>query len=471
MPPSIVYETDSSGNIIHDDGKLIQTDNKINVVGPRMVTWIPNSAPPPAPSVLYVVPTFGWTRNADDKGNVSSWREGGGLRVYLDGPWNVTGYGEMLAIVLPPESFKDDPEHNPEDHPYKKYITQWGNDPIWLSPFVSAIAPKRTDFPLSRTGPDSDGKWLPRAAPVSEKDQPPADLSSGYWNVTTLPLPDTQPPPPQRTPAVQPLVRDPVLEVAPHDVFCDEHRQLLYCDIEINQGQAYHPFIRLALARYQPISISGAHLSNIVLADFMPLTPDRWVILTHSSDDRIYHVTVYGNTYADSSGHFEAKHSPGSMSIHDPITGETHMIIPADVSSTSVIEVWVEQLNDKLGEDFGWERITNTIIRRTQRDMKTLSQSSELAQQKQRAAKLLRMGQFDVIKRDDVINKIFWIQPLWDGDVTLPTIPQVGTRYRLVIAEYEEFLVDGKWPYIDTKKEPPQYKDRRLVFVEHVELG
>lgn len=41
-----------------------------------------------------------------------------------------------------------------------------------------------------------------------------------------------------------------------------------------------------------------------------------------------------------------------------------------------------------------------------------------------------------------------------------------GTRYRAVIAEYEEHLVDDGDPY-DT---PLERKERRIVFVEHVEL-
>jgi hypothetical protein len=51
--------------------------------------------------------------------------------------------------------------------------------------------------------------------------------------------------------------------------------------------------------------------------------------------------------------------------------------------------------------------------------------------------------------------------------VALPSPPSPGTRYRLVIAEYEEYLVDDTMPY----DRIPTKKDRRLVFVEHVELG
>ena len=50
--------------------------------------------------------------------------------------------------------------------------------------------------------------------------------------------------------------------------------------------------------------------------------------------------------------------------------------------------------------------------------------------------------------------------------MTLPEDPGRGTRYRLVIAEYEEYLVDDSTPYVS----PVTEKARRLVFVEHVAL-
>ena len=43
----------------------------------------------------------------------------------------------------------------------------------------------------------------------------------------------------------------------------------------MDSGKAYFPFIRLALARYQPQSLPDAHLSRVVLADFVQLLPDR----------------------------------------------------------------------------------------------------------------------------------------------------------------------------------------------------
>src|SRR5262249_4438594 len=160
------------------------------------------------------VPTFGWVRSRDESGTARSWRRGGGLRIYLNGSWNVSGYGEMLAVVLPPADFRGNPDNTPPGYPYKKFVTQWGNDPIWESPFVAGLAPKRSSFPLARWTADPAGAWLPPGAPASEAEQPP-----GNFRVTSLAPPK----------AIGALV-----EVAPHDVFYDAARQLWYCDIEID---------------------------------------------------------------------------------------------------------------------------------------------------------------------------------------------------------------------------------------------
>ena len=98
--------------------RTASTDEQIKVLGGRRVTWIPSSAPPPAPEVLYVVPTFGWLRSNGEEGTPRAGAAGGGLRVYLDRPWNVSGYGEMLAVVLAPPTFPGDPGVRSRGTPY-----------------------------------------------------------------------------------------------------------------------------------------------------------------------------------------------------------------------------------------------------------------------------------------------------------------------------------------------------------------
>jgi hypothetical protein len=444
MPPDILTEM--------VNGKPEPTDKNIKVTGPTARTWIPNSAPPPAPHVLYVMPTFGWVRSSN-QGNQSSWRRGGGLRVYLNRPWNATGYGEMLAVVLPSANFAGDPSTEPPSQPLKDFVTQWGNDPIWKSPFVPGAAPKRSDFPLARTAPDPAGNWLPKFAPKEEADQPP-----GPFNVTTLQHPE------------QLNVNDlqTRVELAPHDVFYDEERQLWYSDIEVNWGASYYPFIRLALARYQPVSVGGAHLSNIVLADFMALVPDRWLNVTQTNDPRTRRVSVYGPTYNDSSSRLEAVRAPAAV-LKLPDGTVVTMQAP-DVAKASVVEVWVERLNPALGEDFGWQRDPGAIITPDLGPIikqPPVADKRSLAQARTRARQLLRERKYDVLIAENLVDKIRITPTLWEGSVTLSQAPDRDTRYRLAIAEYEEYLVDDARPYDNI----PTKKDRRLVFIEHVNLA
>jgi len=55
----------------------------------------------------------------------------------------------------------------------------------------------------------------------------------------------------------------------------DADRDLWWVDLEIDQGIAYRPFIRLALARYQPHADPTIRLSPISVLDVVQLEPER----------------------------------------------------------------------------------------------------------------------------------------------------------------------------------------------------
>ena len=128
------------------------------------------------------------------------------------------------------------------------YITKWGSDPVWASR-LPLLPPTLYDFPR-RVSEDKNLtlEELPSAARVA---------------------------------------------VAGHSVHYDAVRRLWYCDVEIENGDAY-PFVRLALARYQPYSVDNAHLSRVVMTDFMQLAPDRRAEVTPTRGG----LTVTVNGYA-----------------------------------------------------------------------------------------------------------------------------------------------------------------------------
>jgi len=423
-------------------------DTHIALQGEPAVGWVPSSAPPPAPNVLYVVPTFGWSRTQGDDGARHSWRRGGGLRVYLDRPWNATGYGEMLAVVLPVAGNNADPEIKPPTYPCKSFITQWARDPLSASPAVAGIAPRISNFPRARLAPDPSGHWLPPGAPTTEADQQPGNFRTDF------------------------SIYDSNVEIAPHDVFFDEVRQLWYCDIEIDHGDSYWPFIRLALARYQPTSTDGAHLSEVVLADFMQLTVDRWATIRRGARPGIYDVSLFGSGYTESGGAREARHAL-SKSLIDPLSGRVTAVEPARFAAGTVTEVWLERLNPALGEDFGWQRIAEGTpvsplvfdppFSRLQ-EQRSISKFDNLRFKVQRNAPFSSQLIQSALFNPGLIERWFKPKPLWEGNVHSP---DDNNRYRIVIAEYEEYPVDGDRPYDPV----PTTIGRRLVFVEHIELG
>ena len=173
-----------------------------------------NSARPAAPKPLYIMPAFGWEQTTEGSWTISR-RSGGALRVYLDRPWFSSGEGELLAAVLwgcaPPPRHVFQGWQLPDF--LKGYVTQWGKDPIW-----SASALPTEAMPLPE-------HFLNRVAVGTELTLD--ELSNG------------------------PFI--PLTAVGHSVAYDDTHgRKLWYCDIQMDSGEAYFPFIRLALARYQP---------------------------------------------------------------------------------------------------------------------------------------------------------------------------------------------------------------------------
>lgn len=219
-----------------------------------------NSSRPAAPKPLYVVPSFRWESGTNAVWTTSK-RSGGGLRVYLERPWFSSGEDELLAAMIwgcvPPPGSSFDTWSVPDL--LKPYVTQWGKDPIWAT-----------------SGPPS------RAMPLPE--QFPNAVAIG----TELTLEE-----------LSNLSFIPFTAVGHQVHYDDQHgRRLWYCDIEMDMGESYFPFVRLALARYQPHSVANAHLSRVVLAEFAQLLPDRTASVTFDPiDPTLLLLAVNGLTY------------------------------------------------------------------------------------------------------------------------------------------------------------------------------
>lgn len=82
--------------------------------------------------------------------------------------------------------------------------------------------------------------------------------------------------------------------IVPYDVHFDEEKQMWYADIQVNAGVSYTPFIRLALARYQPYALPGLHLSTINVADIMQLQNNRTASVVFNDPSNKVRASVTG---------------------------------------------------------------------------------------------------------------------------------------------------------------------------------
>lgn len=219
--------------------------------GEGVTIRVDSTARPAAPVVRYVVPTFGWDTSSDG-GTTTSTRHGRGLRVYLERPWWSSGEGELLGVLLwaAAEAADGNPPVDPDlhqTHPLYPYATQWGEDPLFDAGALPRRHPRLADL-TNRVGTENpQGRYA-------------------VDGTTTL-------------------VDDEMVVVAGHEVAYDPDRQLWFSDIVLEAGTAYTPFIRLALARFQPHSLAGCHLSPVVLAEFAQLAPDRAASVVVSRED------------------------------------------------------------------------------------------------------------------------------------------------------------------------------------------
>ena len=76
---------------------------------------------------------------------------------------------------------------------------------------------------------------------------------------------------------------------------------------------------------------------------------------------------------------------------------------------------------------------------------------TEVSRVNARASELLHFREFTALVNENLLDQLFITPRLWEGTVRLPDAGGEGARYRLAIAEYEEYrkrtsaIVPGVW--------------------------
>lgn len=247
---------------------------------------IPSTARPLPPKVAWIVPTFGWndTENRRTKTRKRA-RSGGGLRIFLERPWYSSGVGEQLAVVLldgtPPANIDQDQE-------LLDILSQLGRDPV-----VGSANPARFPTPSEFT-----------LATIKKGNIKPAEFAVSRPAATVA--------------------------VAAHDVVWDAERQRWAVDVVLPTGTNYQPFLKLALARYQDVSVGDTALSPITNVEWVQLAADRSATLQRDSRRAQFTITVTGRS---ASGTAAFANQPNSMSA---ILQRTTVAQPTDFDWTAV---------------------------------------------------------------------------------------------------------------------------------------
>ncbi len=195
-----------------------------NVVTVEML----NSAEPPVPVLIDIVPLLGWQEAGTLAGGLTSERQNRGLRVWLRRPWFSTGAGEMLGLICDSSGIVG------TNSPEYRDVSYMARDPLH-----GGIVP----LPL---GPD---RFLGVAARLES-----IEVRTQAGTART--------------------------EMVAYRPKYDPDQDAWYVDVRFETGTAYFPFVRLGLVRYQPNSIPGCLASRVTPAYFIQPLPDRTLTVT-----------------------------------------------------------------------------------------------------------------------------------------------------------------------------------------------
>ena len=283
------------------------TKDDLSLVSGSRRLSLPSTVRPAKVVVRDVLPLFRWsdeTEVAQPFGTRRSRRAG--VRIYLDRPWFTTGDGELLAIVL---------GVLPNVKTTAPPVSQWAADPVWQQAGPSNAAQLPLVDALHLLGLD--------------------DRREAGRPVTGL-VPST---------LVDLDGKPPVLLLGYQPEYNAE-RRLWFVDVDLDPGASFWPFVRLAVARYQPASLAGLELGPVALCDFAQLTPERSTAVARTHDGLVK-VAVTGTV--------------GLPHPWEP-AGQHHLTLAERLAPSRTMHVRLERRVPAVGTDLGWQVVSAAVL-------------------------------------------------------------------------------------------------------------
>lgn len=330
----------------------------------------------PKPSeILNILPAFLWETRSNSGTRFERVRHGGGMEIEVKRPWFSQGEGELLGILVAGTAVgRIDPA-------YSSAYSDIGIDPILASePVVDRltlrhlISPKKTD----------SGLELPFVEPAPS-------LKSLQPNSKLIPV-----------------------DVAGYEVGYDPATGKASCFIQIDVGDSYYPFIRLAVARYQPYSVPGVELSKSVQTEFNQLPPKRTFIVEKNENGDVS-VIVEGACFEKS------KAAEGPTKVRMELVSIDQNGCEINANNQNGYEMADNHIDNSRDQEFKMKRLSATRWR-------------------------------------------------WFGGVRIAK-PKPDLRYTVIVREYETFLTDKKTTISGGNNfEALDQLEERLVYMDSFEL-
>lgn len=303
-----------------DDGKsLLSTTTVVDV---------PSSAPPPPPVIDSVIPLFRWDDAEEPEQPFARRRtRRSGLRVYLERGWFASGEGELLGVLLGTMRQQVTPDPGATDD--RPFVSQWGSDPAWDGAMVSLrrLTPLQLQTFAQIVDPDHPAE---AGRPVRIEDSMPVRPAADEAAAVAAPT---------------------NVGVVGYEPHFNADRQLWYVDIAFEGAATHWPFVRLAVARFQPSSLPGCHLSTPVQADFVQLPPERVLTVGRPDANRVS-VAVRGEY-----GHrdLDRRNNPHPDS-------QDLAVRDAGVIRSNRVAASLQQRNPLIGGDLGWTTVSSVDL-------------------------------------------------------------------------------------------------------------
>ena len=264
--------------------------------GEAVVFDIPSSARPAAPLVLDSVPLLRW-ESYPEPDDPFAWRRvrRSGVRLWLARPWFSSGDGELLGVlVFDPDELVQGADgtwtRQPKAFQAPDGATSlWGADPIvqhggsTSNPTVPPLLMfEQLVLDVVETGAaESLGIQPPLGGEVlGGRDRGwPQGPGNPVAVAGAVPLRD--------------VLAHPTVRVLGYQPEFDEDSGRWFVDVALQGTPALWPFVRLAVARFQPQSIEGCSLSPVALSSWVQPLPTRTLTVSRP-DPRHVQVTLSG---------------------------------------------------------------------------------------------------------------------------------------------------------------------------------